>query len=140
MFDPTQYLEGWFLYALLEMSQRYGVSGPISHNIEVSIRYRLPILHRKFSTWYRHENITHYQPSGTRGHHSPPAGPQQLQCCQSKNMLDTKLVMNFGQWAQIRFFDPKSPNQGNLDMQSQNFSFFFFAYLALRTTFSTICF
>ena len=44
------YLEGWFLYALLEMSQRYGVSGPISHDVEVSIRFRLPNLHRKFST------------------------------------------------------------------------------------------
>ena len=120
-----QYLEGWFLYALLEMSQRYGVSGPVSHNIEVSIRYRLPVLHKKFSTRYRHENVTHYQPSGTRGHHSPPAGPQQLQHCQSKNMLNTKLVMQIGQWVLIRIFDPRSPNQGNLDMQSQNLSLFF---------------
>ena len=41
--------EGWFLYALLEMSQRYGVDGPLSHATDVSIRFRLPILHRKFS-------------------------------------------------------------------------------------------
>ena len=41
--------EGWFLYSLLEMSQRYGVSGPLSHDIDVSIHFRLPILHRKFS-------------------------------------------------------------------------------------------
>ena len=35
-------LEGWFKYCLLEMSQRYRVTGPLSHDLDVLIRFRLP--------------------------------------------------------------------------------------------------
>ena len=38
-----------------EMSQRYQVTGPVSHDIEATIRFRLPRLHQEFSS-----RCTHY--------------------------------------------------------------------------------
>ena len=38
------------------MSQRYSVSGPLSHAEDMSIRFRLPELHKKFSSrWAEHQ-------------------------------------------------------------------------------------
>ena len=42
--------EGWFLYAMLEMTQRYNLSGGcISHDLDMSLRFLLPKIHQNFS-------------------------------------------------------------------------------------------
>ena len=42
--------EGWFRYAVNEMSQRYHENGPLANDIDISLRFRLERLHPKFSS------------------------------------------------------------------------------------------